>query len=326
MSVSTYGEAPASRPWPGEPLLAVVGPTAVGKTALGIELALRLDGEIISADSMQVYRGMDIGTAKATVEERRGVPHHLLDVRDPDQPMTVAEYQDLAEEAIAAIRSRGRLPIIVGGTGLYVRAVVDRFVFTPMESDPDLRASLAEQAGREGVPALHARLAEVDPDSAARIHPNDLRRIIRALEVYHQTGQPLSSLQQAEPRDPASVLMIGLTMERPALYRRIEERVDQQLRDGLVEEVRGLLDRGYAPGVGPMVGLGYREMSLYLRGEATLEEATALLKRNTRRYAKRQFTWFRADPRIVWYTISQDSDVLAIVPKIVNQVEGKWPR
>ena len=319
------GGAPDSRPWPGEPLLAVVGPTAVGKTALGIELALRLNGEVISADSMQVYRGMDIGTAKATVKERRGVPHHLLDVRDPDQPMTVAEYQGLAEEAIAAIRSRGRLPIIVGGTGLYVRAVVDQFVFTPMESDPDLRASLAEEAGREGVPALHRRLAEVDPEAAARIHPHDLRRIIRALEVYHQTGQPLSSLQRAEPRDPESVLLVGLTMDRAALYRRIEERVEQQLRDGLVEEVRGLLDRGYAPGVGPMGGLGYKEMSLYLRGEATLEEATALLKRDTRRYAKRQFTWFHADPRIVWYTISQDSDVLAIVPEIVNRVEGKWP-
>ena len=306
-------------------LLVVAGPTAVGKTAVSIEAALRLNGEIISADSMQVYRGMDIGTAKAPLAERRGVPHHLIDVRNPDEPMTVAEYQALAESVIADIRSRGRLPIIAGGTGLYIRAVVDRYTFTPMESDPELRASLAAAVASEGASALHAKLAEVDPASAARIHPQDRRRVIRALEVYHQSGTPLSAQRQADPRSPEEVLLVGLDMDREALYQRIEARVEEQVAAGLVQEVQGLLARGYPAGVGPMGGLDYKEMGLYLRGELDLAAATALLKRNTRRYAKRQLTWFRADPRIRWFTVGKDRNILEIVEEIVRLAQEKWP-
>ncbi|MDR7506015.1 MAG: tRNA (adenosine(37)-N6)-dimethylallyltransferase MiaA [Armatimonadota bacterium] len=282
--------------------MVLCGPTAVGKTAAAVELALRIGGEIVCADSRTLYRGMDIGTAKPTPEQRRRVPHHLLDVADPDQTVTLATYRVLAAAALEAIRSRGRVPLLVGGTGLYIRAVVDGFTIPPVPPDPDLRARLEDDERRQpGI--LHARLREVDPVAAARIHPRNVRRLVRALEVYAHTGRPISELQRADPVGAA--VQIGLTMDRAALYRRIEARVREQLERGLVDEVRVLLERGYDPRLPAMQGLGYKEIAAYLRGECTLAEAVARLVRNTRRYARRQWIWFRRDPRIRWLDVDE---------------------
>ncbi|MEW5762386.1 MAG: tRNA (adenosine(37)-N6)-dimethylallyltransferase MiaA [Bacillota bacterium] len=305
------------------PLVVICGPTAVGKTEVGILVARRLGGEVVSADSMMVYRGMNIGTAKPTVEERQGVPHHLIDIVDPDTPFSVALYQHLAEKSIAAIHARGRLPLLVGGTGLYIRSVVDpyRFVAGP---DPALRRRLMEEARLEGPEALHARLAAVDPVAAGRIHPHNVRRVIRALEVYHQTGKPISSFQDAGRETASKYLlwMFGLTMPREKLYRHIEERVDRMLAAGLVEEVQNLLKRGYRRHQVSMQALGYKEIAAYLEGELSLEEAVRLLKRNTRRFAKRQFTWFRRDPRIRWLDVDALGGPAGAAEEIIAFLEG----
>lgn len=308
----------------GPPLLVVItGPTAVGKTDVGIEVALALNGEVVSADSMMVYRGMDIGTAKPSLAERRGVPHHLIDVADPDEHFTVARYQELASAAIKDIQGRSRLPLLVGGTGLYIRAVIDRYRF-PVQCDPDLRSRLQDEARLFGSPHLHGRLAAVDPATAARLHPNDQRRIIRALEVFIQTGTPLSRfLEHGCRREPQYRLaMFGLSMPRVLLYRRIEKRVDELVQAGLVEEVRGLLAQGYGPELVAMKGLGYKEMVGYLRGNTTLEEAVNILKRNTRRFAKRQFTWFRRDDRICWLDLNALGGTRAAAREIVGLLAG----
>jgi tRNA dimethylallyltransferase len=281
-------------------LVVICGPTAVGKTAAAVELASQLGGEIVCADSRTLYRGMDIGTAKPTAEQRRRVPHHLIDVADPDQPLTVATYRVLALQAVEAIRRRGRVPLLVGGTGLYIRAVVDGWTIPAVPPDPALRARLEEEErARPG--SLHARLRQVDPVAAARTHPHNVRRLVRALEVYAHTGRPISELQRADPIGAA--VQVGLTMDRAALYRRIEARVRDQLECGLVEEVRTLLARGYDPRLPAMQGLGYKEIAAFLRGECSLEEAVARLVRNTRHYARRQWIWFRRDPRIRWLDV-----------------------
>ncbi len=287
------------------PLVAIVGPTAVGKTALSIELAQAVNGEIVSADSRQIYRHMDIGTAKPTPAERACVPHHLLDVVDPDQPMTLAEYQQLAYAAIEDIHRRGRVPLLVGGTGLYVRAVLDGLRIPEVPPDPELRARLEAEARVIGAEALHARLVALDPAAAARIDPRNVRRVIRALEVCLHAGQPISELQEATP-PPYRVLRVGLTRPRPELYARIDARVDAMIAAGLVEEVRSLLARGYGPELPAMSGLGYRQICQYLAGERTLEEAVREIKRKTRRFVHQQQTWFRLDdPRIHWFDLSR---------------------
>ncbi len=289
-----------SAPLDPQTLVVICGPTAVGKSAAAVELARRIGGEIVCADSRTLYRGMDIGTAKPTPEQRRQVPHHLLDVADPDQTVTLAVYRTLALEALDAIRRRGRVPLLVGGTGLYIRAVVDGFAIPPVPPDPALRARLEEEErAQPGV--LHARLRQVDPRAAARIHPRNVRRLVRALEVYARTGRPISEWQRADP--VGAVVQIGLTMDRAALDRRIEARVWEQLDRGLVDEVRALLARGYDPRLPAMQGLGYKEIVPYLRGECSLEEAVARLVRHTRRYARRQWIWFRRDPRIRWLDV-----------------------
>jgi tRNA dimethylallyltransferase len=286
-------------------ILAIVGPTAVGKTALSIELAQRFDGEIVSADSRQIYRSMDIGTAKATPAEQAAAPHHLIDVVDPDEELTLAHYRQLATEAIAAIAARGKLPILVGGTGLYVRALLEGWTVPEVPPRPALRRELTELAVREGHDALHQRLAAVDPVAAARIDARNVRRVIRALEVYEATGEPISSLQRKAP-PPYRVLTIGLTMPRPDLYRRIDDRVDRMIAAGLVAEVQALLERGYDPVPPAMSGLGYRQIVAFLQGEASLEEAIALIKRHTRRFVRQQYNWFRLqDPAIRWVDITQ---------------------
>jgi tRNA dimethylallyltransferase len=282
-------------------LLVIVGPTAVGKSALAIRLGQAFGGEIISADSRQIYRYMDIGTAKVTPEERAKVPHHLIDLVDPDEELTLAHYRQLAAKAIEEVWSRGKLPILVGGTGLYVRALTEGWTIPEVPPDRALRARLEEKARRLGPEALHKDLAAVDPLAAQRIDPRNVRRVIRALEVYHRTGVPISAQQRKEA--PAyRLLKIGLTMERPELYRRIDERVERMIAQGLEAEVRELVARGYGYELPSMSGLGYREMGRYLRGEVTLEEAIALIKRHTRRFVRQQYNWFRlSDPTIHWF-------------------------
>lgn len=301
------------------PVLVIVGPTAVGKTELSIQVAKRVGGEIISADSMQIYRGLDIGTAKPTLEERQGVPHHLLDVVDPSEEFSVAEYQRMADEVLQDIARRNRIPILVGGTGLYVRAVLEGFVFEGEGKDPALRSHLQRLADKEGNKALYDRLQAVDPATAARLHPNDRRRIIRALEVYHTTGKPLSvHLQRQKHRPPKyPSVKFGLYRERAQLYERINRRVDKMMKAGLLGEVRRLLDQGLSDDSTAMQALGYKELVGYLRGEYDLEEAIRLLKRNTRRYAKRQYTWFRRDPEIMWINLGE-LDVPTATDKILD--------
>jgi len=287
-------------------LLAIVGPTAAGKSEVSLLLARALAGEIVSADSMQVYRGMDIGTAKPSAEERARVTHHLIDIIDPDTPFSVADYRARADAALASIWEAERQPLLVGGSGLYVRAVIDKLSFPLAPPNAELRSRLARQAREEGVGALHARLAAVDPEAASRLHPNDEKRIIRALEVHAQTGQPISRLQSLDRRfQPRyNTTQFGLTRPRLELYRRIEERVDRMLAAGLVEEVKSLLAGGRREDLVAMKGLGYAQIAEHLRGACSLEEAVARLKRDTRRFAKRQLTWFRRDPRIVWVDLA----------------------
>ena len=296
---------------PVRPLLVIVGPTAVGKTDLAIAAALRLDAEIISADAMQVYRGLDIGTDKPSAERRRGVPHHLIDVAEPHESFSASRYRELAHQALEAIAARGRVAIVCGGTGLYIRAFVDDLLPAPGGYDPAIRARLEAMARREGPLAMHARLARVDPEAAARIHPHNLRRVIRALEAYEATGQPMSRLQRQARllARPLPAVWVGLERPRPELYERINRRVDDQVRRGLVEETRRLLARGIGPGHTAMQALGYKEMADYLAGRVSFARAVDNLKRATRHYARRQLIWFRPDRRIRWFDLSAFPDL-----------------
>ena len=286
-------------------LLCILGPTAVGKTEIAIAVAQKLDAEIVSADSRQIYRYMDIGTAKPTPSEQAQVRHHLIDCVAPDERFSVADYQRAADIAIQDIQSRGKQAMLVGGAGLYFRAVVDG-LFDGPEADPGFRARLRTEAQEFGAEILYSRLSQIDPESASRIHPNDLIRIIRALEVYEKTGKAISELQQewnrASPR--YSFVAFGINRERQELYQRIEARVDEMLAAGLLEEVKGLIARGY-DNLPAMQSFGYKELIDYLHGECDWNTAVNLLKRNTRRFAKRQLTWFRNDPRIKWLDFSE---------------------
>lgn len=293
-------------------VLAVVGPTATGKTDVGVLLAEALGAEIISADCMAVYRGMDVGTAKPTPEQQRRVRFHLIDVCNPDEHFSVARFQQMALEAIGHIRQRGALPLVVGGTGLYVKALLDGFHIPPAAANEALRQQLWQEARRLGSATLHARLQQVDPQAASRIHPNDAVRIIRALEVYHLTGRPISQWQQRQP--PAEVgraRRFGLTLSRELLYRRINERVERMIAQGWLDEVRRLLEAGYDPHLPAMRSLGYAELVQVVQGKLPLQQAIALIQRETRRFAKRQLTWFRADKQIEWVDASQGADETA---------------
>jgi tRNA dimethylallyltransferase len=277
-------------------LIVIVGPTAAGKTALAIELAQRFEGEIVSADSRQIYRGMDIGTAKPTQEEQSLARHHLIDIVAPDESYTLAQFQTDAYAAIDDILARGKLPLLVGGTGLYVRAVVEGLRIPHVAPNEELRAQLAAQDRS----ALYDRLRDLDPDAAARIDPRNVRRTIRALEVCLTTGKRFSELGHASP-PPYRITRIGLTMNRPELYARIDARVDRMMEQGLVVEVKALVRQGYSWNLPSMSGLGYREMGAYLRGEVSLDEAVMNIKRNTRDFVRRQYAWFRLkDERIRW--------------------------
>jgi tRNA dimethylallyltransferase len=295
----------------GTPLVAVVGPTAAGKSDLAVALALRLGGEVVNADSMQLYRGMDVGTAKLTMDERRGVPHHLLDVWDVTETASVAEYQRLARETIARIHERGRVPLLVGGSGLYIRAVIDDLDFPG--TDPVVRARLEAELADAGPAALHARLAGSDPVAAASILPGNGRRIVRALEVIELTGRPFSaSMPTYDATEHATQL--GLTVPRPLLDERIGVRVERMWAAGLVEEVRGLEPYGLRDGLTASRALGYAQVLRYLSGEWTEDQAREETVRATRRFARRQESWFRRDPRVRW--IDYDAPVERALDRI----------
>ena len=297
------------------PLIAVLGPTAVGKTAISLQLARQFDGEIISADSRQIYRGLDIGTDKIGLAERSDVAHQLIDVVAPDQILTLAEYQRLAFAAVDDIHRRGRTPILAGGTGLYVRSVLDGLGIPEVPPNLALREELDAYVAANGAEALHARLAALDPDAAARIDYRNVRRVVRALEVCLVTGQPISVLQRATP-PPWRILRIGLTRPRAALFERIDRRVDEMMARGLLAEVESLLVAGFGPELPALTGLGYRQVIQHLHGELSLEEAVEEIKRQTRRFVRQQYTWFRLDdPRIRWFDLEQAryADMVAFV-------------
>lgn len=300
------------------PLLCIVGPTAVGKTKISIKTALKTAGEIISGDSMQVYRYMDIGTAKPSLKERKEVPHHLIDILYPDESFSAADFQNKVFRVIPDICFRGRLPILAGGTGLYLKAIADQYDFGESPANWELREKLRKQAVLSGNEYLFRRLQKIDPKSAERIHPNDLKRVIRALEVYLTTGKKISNQgeKREEEKFPLKILIVGLTMNRGRLYERIEQRVDQMMAQGLVEEVSELLKRGYNPQLVSMQGLGYRHMIKFLQGRYTKDEAVELLKRDTRRFAKRQLTLFRRNEKIFWIDLDQYTQDVEIVEKI----------
>ncbi len=325
----------------------IAGPTATGKSQVALALARRTPSEIVCADSRTLYRALDIGTAKPSPSDRAAVRHHLLDVADPDHVVTLAEYQQLAWRAVDEIQRRVRLPILVGGTGLYIRAVVDHVAIPSVPPDWALRARLEEEERTGGPGTLHRRLGEVDPATASRIHPRNVRRIIRALEVYQRTGitisaqhhqvrggrwtppgaisqQPGPTLRIRPDAAPERAVMVALTLDRDRLHERIDRRIDDQLARGLVDEVRALLGAGYARTLPALQGLGYKELAVYLDGAVTLDEAVARFRRNTRRFAKRQGTWLRADPRYQWLDVGDDrpDEVAARIHAIMND-EGR---
>lgn len=307
-----------------EKLVVIIGPTAVGKTELSLELADQFDGEIISGDSMQVYRGMDIGTAKAAPAELARAPHHLIDIINPGEEYSVAMFQESASRLITEINQRGRLPFIVGGTGLYIESVTHRFQFSTTSQDPELRDRLQCLADTEGVEALHSRLAQVDPITAERLHPNDVKRVIRALEIYELSGYKMSDFQLRAQHSPYDLVIIGLTMDREKLYQRINLRVELMIEAGLVEEVRRLLDQGYDASLVSMQGLGYKELIPYLYGEITLEKAINDIKQRTRHFAKRQLSWFRRMPQIQWFDMTDPAEKPKIEETIKQILAGKF--
>ena len=285
-----------------KPLIVLTGPTAVGKTALSIRLAGALKGEIISADSMQVYRHMDIGSAKVTKDEMEGVPHHLIDVLEPEEEFNVAVFQQMAKKALEEIYSRGNIPIVAGGTGFYIQALLYDIHFEDDTGEGPLRKELRDLARQRGEAYLRDHLEKNDPVSARLIHPNNVKRVIRAIEYYRQTGEPISGHNERERKrlSPYHFLYYVMHMDRAVLYERINRRVDQMLEAGLVEEVRALKERGVRRGMTSMQGIGYKEILDYLDGVCTLEEAVYILKRDTRHFAKRQLTWFKRERDVRW--------------------------
>ncbi|GAB4525910.1 MAG: tRNA (adenosine(37)-N6)-dimethylallyltransferase MiaA [Anaerolineales bacterium] len=289
------------------PLIVLLGPTAVGKTELSLQLAEHLNGEIVSADSRLFYRGMDIGTAKPSPEERARVPHHLIDVADPDETWSLALFQRAAHKAIADIHARGRLPFLVGGTGQYLRAVYEAWELPEQRPHPRLRAVLETWGTQIGAPALHDRLAYLDPQAAARIEPNNLRRTVRALEVIFLTGRRFTD-QRRRGDAPYLTLLIGLTRPREELYARVDARIQAMLAAGLVDEVRALLAHGYSPDLPAMSAIGYRQIAAALQGEYCLEEAITLIRRLTRQFVRRQANWFKTDdPQIHWFPMGEST-------------------
>lgn len=306
-------------------VLALVGPTGSGKTGTAIQLCRWLDAEIVSMDSMQIYRGMDIGTAKPTCEEQQSVRHHMIDVADPDQIFTVSMYREMASKAIDDILSRGKLPILVGGTGLYLQALSYEMSLGENGADTALREELHRVAAAPGGPKqLHQRLSAVDPESAKKLHPNDIRRVIRALEIFESSGRKKSEQgPQEQEEGPYRILVYGLSLPREQMYARINTRVDEMIEQGLIEEVQALLERGIQlrKEGGAMQAIGYKEIVSALQGEMTMDQAIALIKQGSRRYAKRQWTWFRRDQRTRWFDWTAYPSKEALYLALLQQIQ-----
>jgi tRNA dimethylallyltransferase len=306
-----------------EKLIVLIGPTAVGKTKTSIHLAKTFNAEIISGDSMQVYKDMDIGTAKITNEEMEGVPHHLIDIKDPKESFSAAEFQQLVREKISEIHSRGKIPMIVGGTGLYIQSVIYDYQFTDSPGDAEYRYTLEERVQDEGIGPLYDELQLIDPSAAKNIHPNNTRRVIRALEIFHCTGQTMTDYQSIQVDEPLyETALLGLTMDRDKLYSRINKRVDLMVEEGLIEEVQMLYHQGVRE-VQSVQAIGYKEIYEYLEGRTSLDRAIETLKKNSRRYAKRQLTWFRNKMDVTWFDMTEEEDHDKIISRISEFIAGK---
>lgn len=304
-------------------LIVLIGPTAVGKTELSLHLAKEFNGEIISGDSMQIYKGMDIGTAKIKYEEMNGIPHHLIDIKEPEESFSVADFQEEVRNKIKSISQRNALPLIVGGTGLYIQSVIYDYQFSETPCDEVIRNAYEKKAQEEGNLSVYQILQEKDPISAKKIHPNNVRRVIRALEVIESTGKTVAEYQRMQKPDLLyDVALIGLTMDREKLYKRINQRVDLMMHEGLLEEVKQLYDRQIRH-VQSIQAIGYKELYDYFDGKVTLNEAIEQIKQNSRRYAKRQFTWFRNKMDITWFDMTNDLDRQKKIKEISNFVAGK---
>jgi len=306
------------------PVIVVVGPTASGKTRLSVDLAKYFGGEVISADSMQIYRYMDVGTAKVTDEEKQGIPHHMIDILDPGEKFSVAEYVEMASKIVYTVYEKGKIPVVAGGTGLYVDSLITGTAFEPLESDPELRDVLQKEADTLGNEALFQKLQQADPELAKTMHPNNVGRVIRALEVYQLTGIPMSEHQRRSRQNPSPYesCIIGLSYDdRQKLYDRIDLRVDLMVKDGLLEEVKTLAEKGF--GQTAAQAIGYKEILEYLRGEVSLEEALETVKRQSRRYAKRQLTWFRRNEAINWIYPDLEDNYEAVLEKAVSIVKSR---
>ncbi|MHB9927818.1 tRNA (adenosine(37)-N6)-dimethylallyltransferase MiaA [Clostridium botulinum] len=308
-------------------LLIIAGPTAVGKTDISIELAEKLNGEIISADSMQIYKYMDIGSAKITKDEMKGIPHHLIDVVEPHEEFNVSSFKTLAEKSIKDIWNKGKLPIIVGGTGLYINSLIYNYDFTDADRDEKYREYLTKLAEDKGKEYVHSLLKDIDEESYEKLYPNDLKRVVRALEVYKITGKSISEYTKENEKKlydiPYNVNYFILNMNREVLYERINKRVDIMMSKGLIEEVKKLESMGYTPDMQSMKGIGYKEVLFYLNGDISLDEAIYLIKKGSRNYAKRQLTWFRKDKRSIWIDKDKYSSEEEIVDKIIKMVKDK---
>lgn len=308
-----------------KPLIILTGPTSVGKTSLSIALAKAVNGEIISADSMQVYKHMDIGTAKITPEQMQGVPHYLIDELEPEEEFNVVLFQQLAKKYMDHIYSLNKIPILVGGTGFYIQAVLNDIDFTENESDQAYRRELEQQLKDKGPDHLHEMLKQIDPDSAAAIHPNNSKRVIRALEFARLTGDKISehNKEQRSKSSPYRFCYFVLNKDRDMLYRTIDQRVDCMLKDGLLDEVKALAEKGYTRDLVSMKGLGYKELLAYLEGECSLEEAIEILKRDTRHFAKRQLTWFKREREVIWLNKEEYPDEQALLSHMLTLLKEK---
>lgn len=299
-------------------IIVIVGPTAVGKTYVSVELAKKLNTEIISADSMQIYKGMDIGTAKVSNEEKQGIVHHMIDLINPDENYSVSDFKNDAENIIDNMLLSNNIPVIVGGSGLYVNSLIYDLDFGKAKSEDKLRDYYTYYYEEHGEDALYEKLKKIDPESAEKIHKNNVKRVIRALEVYDITGTKFSELNTdiRKQSNKYECILVGLSMDRKILYERINQRVDKMIADGLVEEVRSLIDKGYDKNLVSMQAIGYKEIIEYLEGNTTLEDAINILKRNTRRFAKRQYTWFLKDNNVKWFEIENTKEIDLILEKI----------
>lgn len=308
-----------------KPLIVITGPTASGKTSLAVALAKKIGGEVISGDSMQVYKHMDIGTAKVTEDEKKGIPHYMIDEFEPDQECSVAVFQQQVKKYMNKIYNKGNIPIIVGGTGFYIRSITHDIEFEQVVKNEDYRKQLTKEADTFGAEYLHNRLQKVDPESASTIHMNNVQRVIRALEYYMETGKPISkhNTEEKQKQTPYNLIFIALTMDREILYSRINIRVDQMIEEGLISEIESLISKGYSKNLTSMKAIGYKEFFPFFEGELSLNECIEILKRDTRHYAKRQLTWLKHQANPIWIPVDKynfkTEEILKVILKHIEQ-------